>query len=71
MELERLKSELDAVKADLDAHKTTFDAHIHATTATVGTGADGVISPTMTPFPATTADPQDPGATETDNVWGT
>ncbi len=37
------------VKAELDAMASTFDAHIHITTATVGTGPPGVISPTTTP----------------------
>ena len=33
------------VKARLDTIQSTFDGHIHTTTATVGTGPVGVISP--------------------------
>ncbi len=49
----KLQTELTRLKTELDALKVIFDAHIHVTTATVGAGpTPGVISPTLTPFPA-------------------
>ncbi len=49
----KLQTELTRLKAELNALKAIFDAHIHITTATVGAGpTPGVISPTLTPFPA-------------------
>lgn len=40
------------VKDRLDSIQQTFDAHIHTTTATVGLGGPGVISPPTSPIGA-------------------
>jgi len=40
------------VHDELNAVKSAFDSHIHTTTATVGTGSAGVISPPNSPMPS-------------------
>lgn len=51
-----LQTGFDKLKDDVNSQISTFDAHIHDTTATVGTGPPGVISPTTTTGTPSTAD---------------
>lgn len=51
-----LETAFNQLQSDHDDLVTTFNAHIHTTTATVGTGPPGVISPTTTTESPSTAD---------------
>ena len=51
-----LKVAFDQLKSDFDALVNLYNAHIHKTTATIGVGGPGVISPTTSTGSPTTAD---------------
>ncbi len=42
-----------SIKNHFDSLKADFDAHVHTTTATIGTGGVGTISPPTSPFSST------------------
>lgn len=53
---EELKSQFDKLRDDFNDLVSKYNSHVHATTATVGTGPVGVISPTTSKGTPSTVD---------------